>query len=72
MTEPTPKAMTLRYALGWWAALVIIWGPRATQSARDGISNATGVFISLILITVLAYALARLGWRLGWFRKKAP
>jgi hypothetical protein len=65
MREPHKVPMTMRYALGWWAALVILWGPRASR----GEQTPSAIFISLALLTLIAYVLARIGWRYGWFRK---
>jgi hypothetical protein len=57
--------MPLKYALGWWAAIVIIAGPTGSRAQ----TTIAGIFASLIIITVLSYVLARIGWRRGWFRK---
>jgi hypothetical protein len=62
----TPPKMPLKYFLGWWAALLCLWGP---SGSRYGYTTTSGVVIAVLLLTALSYGLARLGWRLGWFRK---
>lgn len=65
MKPPYKAPMPLKYALGWWAALVLIAGP--TGSRADQYSSPTAIFISLILLTLVSYVLARIGWARGWF-----
>lgn len=62
---PQPK-MSLKYFAGWWAALCIISRP-GMASAEE--YSVTGTVVAYLLLTALSYGLARLGWRLGWFRK---
>jgi hypothetical protein len=68
MKEPQKAPMTIRYALGWWAALVIIAGP--VGSRANQYETPSAIFISLSLLTLVAYVLARIGWARGWFRKQ--
>ncbi len=69
MKEPYKVPMTLRYALGWWAAMVVlVWAPAARKANESG-GNIVGILISLTIVTLISYGLARLGWRYGWFRK---
>ncbi len=61
------KPMPVRYAVGWWAALTMLSGRNLAQASE---TDGPGVvFWMLAVITVIAYGLARLGWRYGWFRK---
>ncbi len=68
MKDQQKAPMPVRYALGWWAALVIIAGPVGSRSGQYQTPSA--IFLSLSLLTLIAYVLARIGWARGWFRKQ--
>lgn len=58
--------MPLKYFLGWLAALWLLGG---SGIARYPYTNSLGPLFSVLFLAAISYGLARLGWRLGWFRK---